>query len=83
MKTEIAEEYFMRVKKVERSKLNSGNMVSAVNSWVTGAVSYISFILDYTIEERRFLTKKNKKDLHSKCTLEEIRKTVVTLRDKW
>ena len=40
MKLEVSKEYFRRLKKVLKSKLNGGNLVQAVNTWAVSLLRY-------------------------------------------
>ena len=51
MKINTRKEYFSRVKAILKSKLNSGNTVKAVNTWVVPVVRYSGGVVDWTKEE--------------------------------
>ena len=51
MKDKITSEYVRRVKKLCRSRLNGGNMVSGINAWAVSVLRYSVGIVDWTIEE--------------------------------
>ena len=53
MKKKVKQEYFRRVKKLMRSKLNGGNVILGVNSWAIGIVRYGAGVLDWTKQELR------------------------------
>ena len=40
MKLKVSKEYFRRLKKVLRSKLNGGNLVQGVNTWPVSLLRY-------------------------------------------
>ena len=45
MKLKVSKEYFRRLKKVLKSKLNGGNLVQGVNTWTVSLLKYsASFI---------------------------------------
>jgi len=51
MKGKITSEYVRRVKKLCRSKLNGGNMISGINAWAVSVLRYSAGIVDWTVEE--------------------------------
>ena len=51
MKDRIVEEYLRRVKKLCRSALYSGNLMSALNSWAVAVVRYSAGIVDWNKDE--------------------------------
>ena len=61
MKVKIKDEYFKRVKKVCRSKLNGGNLIDGINSWAVGVVRYGAGIISWTKEELREMDRKTRK----------------------
>lgn len=63
MKHKIKEEYHRRVKKLCRSKLNSGNLIDGINSWAVGVVRYSAGIIAWTKEELREMDRKTRKIL--------------------
>ena len=48
MKAKVKGEYFRRLKKILKSDLNAGNVVTAINVWAVSAFRYSSGILDWT-----------------------------------
>ena len=64
MKNKVKNEYFRRVKKICRSKLNSGNLIDAINSWAVGVVRYGAGIISWTKEEVREMDRKTRKILN-------------------
>ena len=46
LNTNITSEYIRRVKKLCRSKLNGGNLISGINTWGLGVVRYGAGIVD-------------------------------------
>ena len=76
MKTKVKNEYFHRIKKILKTKLNGKNIITAINSFAMPALSYGFAILDWSITEldeidrnTRKLLKKfhilhNKSDIH-------------------
>ena len=50
-KGKITSEYVRRVKKLCRSKLNGGNLISGINTWAVSVLRYNAGIVDWTVEE--------------------------------
>ena len=63
MKDKITSEYVRRVKKLFRSKLNGGNMISNINAWAVGVVRYSAGIVDWTMEELVSMNRRTRKIL--------------------
>ena len=51
MRGKITSEYVRRVKKLCRSKLNGGNLISGINTWAVSVLHYSAGIVDWTAEE--------------------------------
>jgi len=51
MKDNTRTEYFRQVKRVLRSKLNGGNMISAINIWAVSLVRYTAGIVNQRKDE--------------------------------
>ena len=51
MKDTITAEYIRRVKKLCRSKLNSGNLIIGINAWAASVARYSVGVMDWTVEE--------------------------------
>ena len=51
MKDTTTAEYIRRVKKLCRSKLNSGNLITGINAWAASVASYSVGVMDWTVEE--------------------------------
>ena len=51
MKDEITSEYVRRVKKLCRSRLNGGNMISGIKAWAVSVLRYSAGIVDWTVEK--------------------------------
>ena len=64
MKTKIRDEYIRRVKKICKSKLNSGNLILGINSWAVGVIRYSGGVVDWTKEELVCLDRKTRKILN-------------------
>ena len=63
MKTKITSEYVKRVKKLCRSKLNGGNLISSINAWAVSLLRYSAGIVDWTVEEMASMDTKTRKIL--------------------
>jgi len=78
MKTKIKAEYFKRVKKVLKSDLNAGNVVTAINVWAVSAFRYSSGIVDWTKAELEKMDTKTRKVLtmyrmhHPKASVDRL-----------
>lgn len=51
MKDTTTAEYIRRVKKLCRSKLNSGNLITGINAWAASVARYSVGVMDWTVEE--------------------------------
>ena len=78
MKAKVKNEYFSRIKKIIKTKLNSKNMITAINSFAIPAIVYGFTILDWSITEleeidrnTRNLLKANHL-LHNKSDLQRL-----------
>ena len=67
-------EYNKRVRKILKSKLNSGNIIKAINSWAVPVVRYTAGIIDWTQGELEDLDRKpgNTYQLTMLCILREM-----------
>ena len=63
MKGKITSEYVRRVKKLGRSKLNGGNMISGINAWAVSVIRYSAGIVDWTVEELVSMDRRTRKIL--------------------
>ena len=78
MKDKVKKEYYRRVKKVLETKLNSGNVFKAINTWAVSVVRYSAAFLGWSrlqIEEidkrtRKLLTMRN--GFHSKSNADRL-----------
>ena len=61
MKIDIRKEYFSRVKAILKSKLNSGHIVKAMNTWAVPVVRYSGGIVEWTKEELENIDRKTRK----------------------
>ena len=57
----IATEYLRRVRKVAQSKLNSGNLIRAINTWAVSLVRYLGGIVDWKKQELQDLDRRTRK----------------------
>ena len=46
MKTKVQKEYYKRVRAVLKSKLNGGNVINVINTWVVVTVRYVAGIIN-------------------------------------
>ena len=61
MKEVIFKEYFRRIRKIFKSKLNGGNAVNAMNSRAVSIIRYSAGIVEWTKDELRKLDRKTRK----------------------
>ena len=61
MKRRIEKEYFLRTRKILKSKLNGGNMVQAINCRAVAVVQYATGIVESTKEELQIMDTKTSK----------------------
>ena len=61
MKELVRKEYFRRVKKILKSKLNGGNTIKAINSRAVSIIRYGAGIVDWTKEELQEMDRKTRK----------------------
>ena len=63
MKGTITAEYIRRVKKLCRSKLSSGNLISGINAWAVSVAGYSAGVVDWTVEELVNMDRKTRRIL--------------------
>ena len=63
MKGKITSEYVRRVKKLCKSKLNGGNLISGINTWAMSVLCYSAGIVDWTVEELVSMCRRTRKIL--------------------
>ena len=51
MKDKIGKEYKRRIRKILESKLNGGNIIRAMNTWVIPILRYSAALLDWAIND--------------------------------
>ena len=61
MKDKIQKEYYRRVRQLTSSKLNGGNTITTINSWVVSLVKYSARILKWTKDELKVMNRKTRK----------------------
>ena len=61
MKMHIRKEYIRRIRKILKSKLNGGNIISAINSRAVAVVRYGAGIIKWTKDEMQDLDRKTRK----------------------
>ena len=61
MKEEISKEYLRRIRKILKSKLNGGNVVSAINARAVSIIRYGAGIIKWIKEELGKLDRKTRK----------------------
>ena len=61
VRKKILSEYNKRVRKILKSKLNSGYIIKAINSWAAPVVRYTAGIIDWTQTELEDLDRKARK----------------------
>ena len=69
MKKNLTKEYFRRVRNILKSKLNGGNVISAINSKAVSLIRYGAGILNWTKDEVRNMDRKTRKLLTTYRTL--------------
>ena len=61
MKEKTKKEYFRRVRRILKSKLNAGNIITAINSRAVSMIRYGAGIINWTKEELRCMDRKTRK----------------------
>ena len=61
MKEKIKQEYLRRTRKVLETKLNSGNLIKAINTWAVSLVRYSAAFVDWTNAELESLDRQTRK----------------------
>ena len=78
MKLKVPKEYFRRLKKVLKSKLNGGNLVQGVNTWAVSLLRYSALIISWRRCELEAIDRKSRKlltiygGLHSKSDVDRF-----------
>ena len=61
MKLKVSKEYFRRLKKILKSKLNGGNLVQEVNTWAVSLLKYSAAFISWRKRELQVKDKKTRK----------------------
>ena len=61
MKETVSKEYIRRIRKFLGSKLNGGNITTAINSWAVSVIRYGAGIIDWTKAELQQMDRKTRK----------------------
>ena len=61
MKKNVTKEYYRRVRNILKSKLNGGNIITAINSKAVSLIRYGAGIINWTKEEVRIIDRKTRK----------------------
>jgi hypothetical protein len=59
----MSSEYFRRMKKILKSKLNAGNIIKAINSQAVSIIRYGSGLIEWIKEELKEMDRKTRKIL--------------------
>ena len=65
MKSKLKNEYFVRLKKILKSSLNSKNLITAINTYAVPAISYGFAVLDWSITELDIVDRETRNMLKS------------------
>ena len=78
MKNRVETEYFRRLRKILKTKLNAGNLTKAVNTWAVTLFRYPAGIVHWTKEEVAKIDRKTRKmirkygGLHPKADVDRL-----------
>ena len=61
MKETVSKEYVRRIRKILASKLNGGNIITAINSWAVSVIRYGAGIVNWTKAELQQMDRKTRK----------------------
>ena len=61
MKVKVSKEYFRRLRKVLKPKLNGGNLVQGVNTWAVSLLRYSAAFISWTKLELQDMDRKSRK----------------------
>ena len=67
MKDKVKKEYYRRVRKVLETKLNSGNVFKAINTWAVSVVIYSAAFLGWPRLELKEIDRRSRKLLTMSC----------------
>ena len=62
MKEKVNKEYIKKLKAIQKSKLNSGNTVKAINTWEVPVIKYSTGTVDWKKSELRNMDRKTRKE---------------------
>ena len=63
MKTRLQNEYYRRLKRILKSKLNGKNVIMAVNTWAVSVLRYGAGVINWTIAELESIDRKTRKQM--------------------
>ena len=63
MKEKVKKEYFFRVKKILKSKLNSSSVVTVVYSWAVVVIRCSAGLIKWTKDKLRIIDRKTRKTM--------------------
>ena len=61
MKGKFKKEYYRRVRKVLKSKLNGGNVITAINTWAVAIMRYGAGVINWNVMELKEIDRKTRK----------------------
>ena len=64
MKNNLTKEYFRRVRKLLKTKLNGGNVIKGINTWAVSLLRYTAAFVDWTKDELREIDRRTRKYLN-------------------
>ena len=64
IKSRLEKEYVRRLRKILKSKLNSGNLVMAINTWAVSLVKYRSGVIEWTQQKLENTDRRTRKMMH-------------------
>ena len=64
MKKNLTKEYLRRVRKLLRSKLDGGHLISGINTWAVSVMRYSASFISWTREELRVVDRRTRKYLN-------------------
>ena len=63
MKTRLQNEYYRRLKRILKSKLNGKNVIKAVNTWAVSVLRYGAGVINWTKAELESIDRKTRKQM--------------------
>ena len=64
MKSQLEKEYVRRLRKILKSKLSSGNLVTIINTWAVSLVRYGTSVIKWTQQKLENIDRRTKKMMH-------------------